>query len=304
MCPDTVCGGFRPGHRFPTLKAMTRIPSKFELSAALALLAGLAAAPARAVETCRFAGSTSHDGRFAAQTVVSEADGLLTVDVTVSLTASAWLADLQYMGEEISTWRTGVLQSVAVNARTLINGDIKRQQWDVFVRDAGGLRARRVQAKTLADFRQLHPGFVRHWASAAFGQPWLQDYAAAGAARRPDLDSLEPPQGLRTPLAFSFYWTRFLPDGGGPTPLFLPGFKHDARVSLALGPVEIGQGWRHWKAGLSHPALETGVSSSAAAWVSPDHYLLQLAFDIHTNLGNGQAIIRTQGCKGIQVPPS
>jgi len=271
-------------------------------AAALALLLGLVA-HARAAEICRFAGTTSHDGRLAAQTVVSAADGLLTVDVAVTLTASAFLADVQYMGEEITTWRAGVLQSVAANARTMIDGTIKRQQWDVFVRDAGALRAHRVQAKTLTDFRQLHPGFVRHWATAAFGQPWLQDYPAAGPVRRPDLDLPSSPSGLRTPLAFAFYWARFLPQDGGPTPLFLPGFKHDAILNVALGPAEPGQAWRHWKAQMRHPALESSIPSAAAAWVTPDNYLLQLAFDIHANLGHGQAVIRREGCQGIQIPP-
>ena len=284
-----------------------RTPRRSLGQAGIALLAGLAMAvglaPARAAETCRFAGTTSHDGRLAARTEVSEAGGLLTVDVAVTLAASAWLANVQYMGEEISTWRAGQLQSVAVNARTIIDGEIKRQQWDVFVRDAGGLRARRVQAKTLTDFRRLHPGFVRHWAPAGFGEPWLQDYGSAAPERRPDLDlpASALTSGLRTPLALALYWSRFLPAGGGAAPMFLPGFKRDARAALEVGPVSTGEGWRRWQATLRHPALDG--SSKVAAWVSPDNYLLQLAFDLHAQLGSGQALIRAQGCQGLQVPP-
>ncbi len=275
---------------------------------ALGLLAGLLAfvAPGcAAAEICRFSGPTNHDGHIAVTTEVTQSDDIVTVNAMLTLTASAWIYNVEYLVQEISTWRGTQLQSLAVNGRTVIDGTIKRQQWDVWVRGPGGLAARRVQAKTLADFQQRHPGFVRHWAVAAFGQPWLQDYAAAVPERRPDLDvpvaALAP--GLSSPLALAFYWSRFLPPGGGAAPVFLPGFKHDATADLAYGPATLGEGWRRWVAPLHHPGL-SGSDSYVAAWVSPNRYLLQLAVEARAPLGSGRALIRTEGCQGVQIAPA
>ncbi len=240
------------------------------------------------------------------QTEVSAAGDLLNVDVALTVTISGWISDVTYLGEEISTWRGGDLQSLAVNARTVTAGRVRRQQWDRFVREPAGLAAFRVQAKSLPDFQRRHPGFVRHWALSAFGRPWLQDYAAAGPERRLDLDlpAAELPQGLRSPLALAFYWSRWLPPGGGVAPVFLPGFKHDLRSDLAFGPAAPAEGGRRWVAQLVHPALAGGAPSVAEATVSPDGYLQRLAFDVHARLGSGQAVIGAQGCQGVQLRPA
>ena len=267
----------------------------------LTVFAALALAQPAAAEICRYAGTTSHAGQVAARTEVSQAGGALTVDVTVALTATtAWFFDLRYLMQEISIWRGGQLQSVAVNVRYGVDGRVRRQQWDVFVRGPGGLEARRVQAKTLAEFRRRHPGFVGHWAPAAFGQPWLQDYAGAAPERRPDLDlpAAAMPPGLRPPLALAFYWSRWLAPGGGAVPVVLPGFKQHARADLAVAAAVPGEGWRRWQAPLRHPALSAGPASTADAWVSADGHLLQLAFDVHAPQGSAQGVIRAQGCEG------
>ena len=97
-----------------------------------------------------------------------------------------------------------------MNSRYLIGNHIVRQQWDYFQRGADGLQAYRVQAKTLADFRRRHPGFIQHWDPATFGQPWLDDYPAVSPERRIDLDlkGAPLPSALRPPLAMAFYWVR------------------------------------------------------------------------------------------------
>lgn len=267
--------------------------------AALALLPRFAAA-----EICRFSGPSNHDGHIAVTTEVTAAGDVVTVNATLALTASAFFYNVEYLVQEISTWRGTQIQTLAVNGRTVVDGTIKRQQWDVWVRGPGGLAASRVQAKTLVDFQRRHPGFVRHWALAGFGQPWLQDYAAASPERRPDLDvrPAELASGLSSPLALAFYWSRFLPPSGGVAPLYLPGFKHDARADLAYGPALQGEGWRRWIAPLRHPGL-SGSGSYVAAWVSPNRYLLQLAVEAQAPLGSGQALIRAEGCQGIQISP-
>lgn len=255
-------------------------------------------------ELCSYAGTTSRGGRVTVQTKVQQdAAGPITVDVALRFQIEAWFSNVEVLWEEISTWRGGELQSLGVNGRTVIDGGARKQQWDVFLRDGAALRAFRVQARRLVDFRQRHPGFVRHWDPAEFGQPWLQDYMAASAERRPDLDLPAASPGLRTPLALAFYWSRFLPGGGGMAPVFLPGFKHDARTELAFGPATQGAGWRRWESPLRHPGLERRPVSIASAWVSPENYLLQLGFDVHASLASGQALIHAKGCQGVQIRP-
>ena len=83
-------------------------------------------------------GERATQAAVAVRTEVAEASGLLTVDVTTRLDAEPWwLWTVQYLTEEISTWRAGELQSVAVNNRYSVNGRPKRQQWDVFIGGAG-----------------------------------------------------------------------------------------------------------------------------------------------------------------------
>ena len=243
--------------------------------------------------------------------MATAADGRTVVDVALSLRASVWwIFNVQYLAEEISTWRGGELLGVAVNNRTLADGRAVRQQWDVFTQGVAGLEGWRVQAKTLAEFRRKYPGFVRHWDPASFGAAWLQDYAAARPERRPDLDlprasmPLELWPRLRTPLAMAFYWARWVPPGGQAVPVFLPGFKRDARVDLAMTPAGPPTGaWQLWRVPLRHPALSAGGPSEADAWVSPDRHVLQLAFDLHARQGAARGVVRLTGCQGAPFTP-
>ena len=192
---------------------------------------------ASAGEICRFAGTTDYAGHVAITTDVTATDDVTRVDVVATFEATTMLwAHIRYLVEEVSTWRAGELESVAVNSRYLIGDHIVRQQWDDFQRGADGLQARRVQAKSLADFRLRHPGFVQHWDPTTFGQPWLDNYQSASPERRADLDlkGSPLPPGLRSPLAMAFYWVRWLPRGGQNVPVFLPGFKGERLVDLPI----------------------------------------------------------------------
>ncbi len=261
----------------------------------------IAANTAPAAEVCRYAGMTSYSGRAAVRTEVSEAHGLTTVAVTARLDAKAWwLWSIQYRAEEISTWRGGELQSVAVNNRYSANGQVKRQQWDVFVRGPDGLLASRVQSKSLSEFRRRHPAFASHWDPSRFGEPWLPDYPAAQPERRPDLDlarAAMPPQ-TRTPYALAFYWSRWLPAAGGTMPVFMPGWKRDARFDAQVAPPQdappgtLGR----WRMVLRHPTL-SAAPSSAEAVVSADHQLLRLSFDVHAAAGTGQGWLDQTDCR-------
>ena len=87
-------------------------------------------------------------------------------------------------------------------------------------------------------------------------------------------------------------------------PVFLPGFKRDARADLVAAVAAPGEGGRTWRAALRHPGLSGAAPSTAQAWVSPDGYLLQLAFDVSARQGAARGVLRSQGCQGIQVAPA
>jgi hypothetical protein len=271
----------------------------------MALLVIGAAAPSSAREVCRFAGITDHAGRAAVTTDVSAAEGLTRVDVVVTFEATTMLVvPIRYLIEEVSTWRGGELESVAVNNRYLFAGRIVRQQWDEFRRGTTGLEAHRVQAKTLADFQARHPGFVQHWDPGTFGMPWLPDYQAAAPERRPDLDlgGAELPAGLRSPFAMAFWWVRWLPRGGEEVPVFLPGFKADKIADLPIAGAPADGGMR-WRVPLRYKAFSENQASTATARTSADRRLLEIAFEVHGTAGSARGLIREAGCDGAPVVP-
>nr|WP_294508606.1 hypothetical protein [uncultured Rhodopila sp.] len=212
-----------------------------------------------------------------------------------------WFFHFRYLVQEISTWRANRMQSLAVNTRYLAGDRIVRQQWDAFERSPDGLQARRVQAKTLADFRRRHPGFVQHWDPATFGSPWLQDYPAASPERRADLDlkALPLPEGLSSPLAMAFYWVRWMPRGAEQVPVFLPGFKADKLVDVPV--TADASGVR--RASLHYPGLSRSPASIATAVTAADGRLLQLAFDVHEPGESAHGVVHQEGCQGAPVRP-
>ncbi len=220
----------------------------------------LATVTARASEVCRFAGTTDYSGRIEATTNVNArvTDGTTTVDVIVHFIATPWpLVHIRYLMQEVSTWKSDQLQSVATNSRYLVDGHIVRQIWDLFDRGTNGLEAYRLQGKTLDDFRRKYPAFVRHWGAANFSQPWIQDYRLAGAERRPDLDLPASSVGpdLRSPLALAFYWSRWIPRIGQAATVFLPGFKKNKHLDLTFGAAEPSRyGQQVWQTSTRYPA--------------------------------------------------
>ncbi len=262
---------------------------------------------ARANEVCRFAGTTDYAGRLTVTAAVNPevATGTTTVDVAANFIATPVpLIHIRYLMEEISIWKADELQRLAVNSRYIVNNFVVRQEWDVFDRGTAGLKAYRVQGKTLDDFKHKHPAFVRHWDPASFGQPWLQDYPEAHAERRRDLDLPAAPiqPDLRSPLALAFYWTRRMPVSGQTLSVFLPGFKKDKRldVTIAAGPRRDGR--QLWQTSVRYAALSETQPSTATAWISPDGHLLQLAGTVQSGYYTGQGVIRETGCEGAAEP--
>jgi hypothetical protein len=281
----------------------TRPAARLLFAGIVATLSCGIAAPA--AEICRFTGTTDYSGHVAVTTRVTARAGAIQVDVAGTFDSSTmfWFG-VHYLFEEVSRWHDGQLESVAVNSRYLIGDHIVRQQWDDFQRRTDGLQAYRVQAKTLADFRRGHPGFIQHWDPATFGQPWLDDYPAALPERRVDLDlkGAPLPSGLRTPLAMAFYWVRWLRGDSQAVSVFLPGFKRDLLVDLRVTSSPAASGTL-WRAPQHYPALEGSPASNATALVSPDRHLSQLAFELHTFRGSGRGIVTQQGCEGTPVVP-
>jgi hypothetical protein len=258
----------------------------------------------RASEVCHFTGTTDYSGRIEVTSNVNAriTDGMTTADVIVHFMATPWpFVHIRYLMQEISTWKSDQLQSVAANTRYLVDGHIVRQTWDLFDRGTNGLEAYRLEGKTLDDFRRKYPAFVRHWAPATFGQAWIQDYRLAGAERRPDLDLPASSVGpdLRSPLALAFYWCRWIPRSGQAATVFLPGFKKDKRVDLTIGTAEPSHdGQQVWQTSIRYPALSLAHASTAKVWVSTDRHLLQLAGSVHSGSYSGDGVIRLEGCDG------
>jgi hypothetical protein len=260
---------------------------------------------AASAEVCRFSGSTDYAGHVAVTAEVTAAGDSTIVDVAATFDSKAmFLFGVRYLLEELSIWRGEHLEIVAVNSRYLLGDRIVRQTWDEFRRAADGMQGERVQAKTLADFRLRHPGFVQHWDPASFGQPWLRDYPSAPPERRIDLDlhASPLPPALRSPLALAFYWVRWLPRAGQDVPVFLPGFKAERLVEVPVASESTAAG-TVYRAVLHYSSLSERQPSTASALVSPDQHLMRIAFELHTAYGSGRGEIDQQGCDGSPVPP-
>ena len=106
-----------------------------------------------------------------------------------------------------------------------------------------------------------------------------------------------PPQ-TRTPYALAFYWSRWLPAASATVPVFMPGWKRDARFDAQVAPAQTAQPAApgRWRMVLQSPALGTGPSS-AEATVSADHRLLRLSFDVHAAAGTGQGWLEQTDCR-------
>jgi hypothetical protein len=295
--------------RTAPLNAEVATPKPRRLPPALALIlaASLTLQTAWAEETCRYSGTTDYAGRVSVETRSTQANGETTVNVAARVNARTFgIIDWQYLYQEIGVWRDGTLWTVGVNHRYSLAGSIRRQQWDLFRRTPEGMTAWRVQAKTLADFRAKHPGFVRHWDPATFGEAWLDDYAAAPPERRADLDlpKASMPPDLGTPLLMAFFWVRWSGPRERTVPLFLPGFKRDARVdarvvSLGVGP----DGLLHLRTSVTHPQLSETKVSTGDAWISPDNHLVRVTFDARADHASAHGELRLDGCEGAAIAP-
>jgi hypothetical protein len=257
-------------------------------------------------EACRFAGTTDPPGEVAVTADVTEANGTTHVDVaaTFETTTMFWLR-IHYLVEEVSTWRSGELETVGVNTRYILGSHIVRQTWDLFKHDRDGMQGYRVQAKSQADFQRKHPGFVQHWDPSTFALPWLDDYSAASPERRADLDLTSAPvsSNLLSPLALAFYWVRWLPPGAQDKAVFLPGFKADKLVNVPM-TAAAWNGGTVWRTPLRYSILSKAPPSIATAWMSADRHLQQLALDLHEPQGAGSGILSQEGCEGSPVVPS
>jgi hypothetical protein len=260
------------------------------------------AAPAQAAEVCRYAGTSDYNGRLSVVSTVEKSGGARIVDVAASVKATQFFwVELQYWMEERSVWRDGRLDDLAVNTRYFVGAHIVRQIWDRFERGADGFHAWRVQGKKPAGFLAKFPGFAREWDVDAFGQPWVDDFRKLPPERRPDLDLATGDTGpdLRTPFALAFYWDRYLPAGGATAPVFMPGFKTDKIMQIAIAP---GADSGIWHAPLHYVALGETPPSSATA-TTADGHLERLTFELHGAAGSAQGALNELGCSGAPVPP-
>ena len=250
-----------------------------------ALAAVLLAAPAHAA-TCYYNGQTSYHGQVTATVADTETPAGLVIDVHLRLDATPWhIWPVQFLIQERSTYRNGTLYAVEVNGRWSSNGSIRRQYWDVLTPTPAGFEAYRIQVKRQSDLRRRNPPLARYWNPATFDQPWLSIFTIATPDRRPDLDlpTAQIPPNLKSPLALAFYWSR---QHLGPTvPIFLPGWKRDARLTGTLTHTGLTT-----RLTLPHPALEPGSYIEA----TQNPHTLRLA--AQTTAGDGEATLTQTTC--------
>lgn len=244
--------------------------------------------PAPAVAaTCTYTGTSSYNGRLTATVTDTETSAALQIDVRIRLDATPWhLWPVQFLAQELSTYRNGTLQSVAINGRWSSGGTLRRQYWDVFTPSYTGLIAQRIQVKRESDLERRHPSFAPYWNPATFAQPWLPTFNIAAPDRRPDLDlpTAQIPPGLKPPLALALYWSR---QPLAPTiPIFLPGWKHDARLTGTT--THTGQTTRLT---LPHPAL------SPASFIETTQNPHALHLQAETTAGDGEATLIQTHCE-------
>jgi hypothetical protein len=272
---------------------------------AVFVAASMAASASWADELCRYSGSSSHSGHVMVVSKASAANGETTVDVSARVSARSFgIIDWQYLYQEIGVFRDQDLQTVAVNHRYSFAGATHRQLWDLFNRGATGMSAWRVQANSLDSMRVRHPGFVNHWDLSTFGEPWLGDYAAAPPERRADLDlpRTEMPENIGTPLVLGFYWIRWAGASTRTVPVFLPGFKRNARTDITVVSTGVeSDGTLRLHSSVRHPQLSETQTSTADAWISPDHHLIRATFDAKGEPGEALGEFHLDGCQG--TPP-
>ena len=256
-------------------------------------------------ETCRYEGKTSYGGRLSIIADAVARGNAVRVDVRLSLDAQpAPLFHTRYRMEEISDADANGIARLAVNNRYSVDGRLVRQGWDVFDRADAGLQAHRIEGKRAGEFARQHPRFARHWDPATFGQSWVDDFERASPERRADLDLAAMSAFVRPPLALAFYWLGWLPDRAASVPVFLPGFKDQKRVDIAVGKTFSAAGALTRAAPLRYPELSARVPSTATAWLSPGRQVLQLAFDLHGLQYSARATISALGCTGVlPLPP-
>jgi hypothetical protein len=257
-----------------------------------------------ATETCRFTGTTDYAGHVSVVTRAAAAGDTMRVGVALQFeaTTTLWL-HLRYLVEEISEWRNGALLRLDANTRYIFAGHVVRQQWDDFKLTQKGLQAYRIEGKRPAQFGLQYPRFAQHWDIAAFGLPWLDDYASAAPVRRPDLDLDRVPQSAapQSPFALAFYWVRFLHPGAQHAQVFLPGFKADKLADIAISPVA-GANGQTWHADLHHSYLSAAPPSTATAQIAADGHLQRFSFELHGSAGSAGGSLRQAGCTGSTAP--
>ena len=86
--------------------------------------------------------------------------------------------------------------------------------------------------------------------------------------------------------------------------MFLPGFKHNARVDIRVVSRGVeSDGLLHLHSSVRHPQLSETKVSTGDAWISPDHHLVRVTFDARADYGSAQGEVRLDGCQGEPPVP-
>lgn len=251
-------------------------------------------------ETCFYQGTSDYSGQIEIKTEARNLNGLLHLRVVLSFSGRAYFVRVGQHIDEISVWNGQELQSVSVNQRTVIGGDIKRQQWDHWEKRASGFEGYRIQGKKIQDLIQKHPGFQIHWPLDQFGGIWRPNYQSFRPERRSDLDLPQNliSRGMKSPLASGLYWSRFAVPQAHQVPIFLTGEKGEKVVVLQVPAPQIhSNGAQLWQIPFRFGPLKTATIQPAQILISPERNLDRIHLKIEHDLGSAQSQIVRVSCQ-------
>ena len=246
-------------------------------------------------EVFQFRGNSYYSGKMSAQTRVSTSGNTTTVQVLFRIHATAALiVGIDYWMEELTTWSSGELQTAATNTRYMVNDEIKRQSWKAFTKNNNMFEGYKIESKHPDQFKSRYPLLATIWELSSFGKSWLPQFYPSSPDRRSDYDvAVEP--GLQTPLAFAFYYLRFL-QNAAQVPVFVVGEEREKRVDLVLNSPEQLNGTKVWRVPFRAGPLKTADNKPARAEIGPDQQLHRLKLSMVHTMGSAEGELISEGC--------
>jgi hypothetical protein len=264
----------------------------------------LAGVPPFTKETCHYEGNTTYNGHLTIETRYERTPERTVFRTLLRFSARFLIWGLKYDIDEIDQLSPfdGSLTSVGLNARYVLNGTIKRQQWDDYAFNwlTDSTSAERIQGGASDEFAQRYPKFAEHWDYSHFGDDWLDDYEGASPDTRSDLDIKGFSNQIASTLYVAFLSSRFADPTLGPVAFepFIPGSKTGKPADpLRADPLVQGD-QAIWRVPLSIDGLATPDGKPAEFRVDEATHTLQAVhLTIKSPLGSAEGDIKLIGCQ-------